>query len=326
MGAWHSGSALPSHGRGHRFDPCRAHHFPARQTSRPHARTGAADIARAGAIERRWPPHRPSSSSATSRSPSAARRCSTASELSVSAGERVCLVGRNGSGKSTLLKIAAGLIEPDRGERFVQPGASVRYLPQEPDLSGLRDDAGLCRGGPRPQRRSASGALSAAAARASTATRIPAQLSGGEARRAALARVLAPQPDILLLDEPTNHLDLPAIEWLEATLAAQRGALVLISHDRRFLENAVAHDRVARPRPDAARRDRLSRIRGLARRAAGRGGGRRSTSSTARSCARSTGCATASRRGASATCGAWRELQALRAGAPRAIAAPPARR
>ncbi len=64
-----------------------------------------------------------------------------------------------------------------------------------------------------------------------------ARLSGGEGRRAALARVLAPSPDILLLDEPTNHLDLPAIEWLEAELSALRGALVLISHDRRFLSN-----------------------------------------------------------------------------------------
>ena len=87
-------------------------------------------------------------------------------ELSVSAGERVCLVGRNGSGKSTLLKIAAGLIEPDRGTRFVQPGATIRYLPQEPDFVRLCDDARLCRGRARARRRSAPGALSAASSSA----------------------------------------------------------------------------------------------------------------------------------------------------------------
>jgi ABC transport system ATP-binding/permease protein len=157
-------------------------------------------------------------------------------ELSVSAGERVCLVGRNGSGKSTLLKIAAGLIEPDHGGRFVQPGASVRYLAQEPDLSEYATtlayvEAGLGATDDPHQARYLLQQLGL------TGEENPARLSGGEARRAALAHVLAPAPDILLLDEPTNHLDLPAIEWLEATLAAQRGALVLISHDRRFLEN-----------------------------------------------------------------------------------------
>jgi len=156
-------------------------------------------------------------------------------ELSVSAGERVCLVGRNGSGKSTLLKIAAGLVEPDRGERFVQPGASIRYLPQEPDFAGHATtlsyvEAGLGASDDAHQARYMLQQLGL------TGEEDPAHLSGGEARRAALARVLAPQPDILLLDEPTNHLDLTTIEWLESTLAAQRGALVIISHDRRFLE------------------------------------------------------------------------------------------
>src|SRR5882672_4364144 len=157
-------------------------------------------------------------------------------ELAVAPGERVCLVGRNGSGKSTLLRIAAGLIEPDRGERFMQPGASVRYLPQEPDLSGHAAtlayvESGL---GPTDDPHQARYLLQQLGL---TGEEEPASLSGGELRRAALAYVLAPRPDILLLDEPTNHLDLPAIEWLEARLNAQRGALVLISHDRRFLEN-----------------------------------------------------------------------------------------
>jgi ATP-binding cassette subfamily F protein uup len=157
-------------------------------------------------------------------------------ELAVAPGERVALVGRNGSGKSTLLRIAAGLIEPDRGQRFMQPGASVRYLPQEPDLAGYATtlayvESGL---GPTDDPHQARYLLQQLGL---GGEEDPAALSGGELRRAALAHVLAPAPDILLLDEPTNHLDLPAIEWLEAHLAEQRGALVLISHDRRFLQN-----------------------------------------------------------------------------------------
>jgi ATP-binding cassette subfamily F protein uup len=157
-------------------------------------------------------------------------------DLSVAAGERLCLVGRNGSGKSTLMKIAAGQVESDRGTRFVQPGISIRYLPQEPEFSGYTTtqsyvEAGL---GPTDDPHQARYLLEQLGL---TGAEDPAYLSGGEARRAALARVLAPRPDILLLDEPTNHLDLPAIEWLEQALAAQRGALVLISHDRRFLTN-----------------------------------------------------------------------------------------
>ena len=156
-------------------------------------------------------------------------------ELSVSSGERVCLVGRNGSGKSTLLKTAAGLIEPDRGARFVQPGATVRYLPQEPDLSAHPTvlayvQAGLGPGDDPHQARFYLEQLGLGG------DEEPEHLSGGEARRAALARVLAPAPDILLLDEPTNHLDLTSIEWLERELDQRRTALVLISHDRRFLE------------------------------------------------------------------------------------------
>ena len=155
-------------------------------------------------------------------------------ELSVSPSERVCLIGRNGSGKSTLLRIAAGLVEPDRGSRFVQPGATIRYLPQEPDFAGHAMtlsyvEAGL---GPGDDRYAARYLLDQLGLRGDEE---PAQLSGGEARRAALARVLAPSPDILLLDEPTNHLDLPTIEWLEAELDSRRSAMVLISHDRRFL-------------------------------------------------------------------------------------------
>ncbi|MTV13526.1 MULTISPECIES: ATP-binding cassette domain-containing protein [Bradyrhizobium] len=160
----------------------------------------------------------------------------TGVELSVSAGERVCLIGRNGSGKSTLLRIAAGLVEPDAGSRFVQPGATIRYLPQEPDFGDHKTtlayvEAGLGPGDDHYQARYLLEQLGL------SGEEDPAHVSGGEARRAALARVLAPSPDILLLDEPTNHLDLPTIEWLEGELESRRCALVLISHDRRFLTN-----------------------------------------------------------------------------------------
>jgi ATP-binding cassette subfamily F protein uup len=156
-------------------------------------------------------------------------------ELSVSGRERLCLVGRNGSGKSTLLRIAAGLIQADDGRRFLQPGVTVRYLPQEPDLSRFPTvlayvESGLGAGDDAHRARLLLEGLGL------TGGEDPAVLSGGEARRAALAAVLAPEPDILLLDEPTNHLDLPTIEWLEGELAGLRSAIVLISHDRRFLE------------------------------------------------------------------------------------------
>ena len=157
-------------------------------------------------------------------------------ELAVAAGDRLCLVGRNGSGKSTLLRVAAGLIEPDVGTRFLQPGTVVRYLPQEPDASAFATtlayvEAGLGAAGLPHQARYLLQELGF------DGSENPAELSGGELRRAALAGVLAPAPDILLLDEPTNHLDLPTIEWLEAELTARRAALVLVSHDRRFLAN-----------------------------------------------------------------------------------------
>ena len=157
-------------------------------------------------------------------------------ELSVGTGDRLCLVGRNGSGKSTLLKIAAGLMDADSGTRFAQPGATVRYLPQEPDLSGYATTRDYVEAGLDPHE-DPNRAFYLLGNLGLSGTEYPVTLSGGEARRAALARALAPRPDILLLDEPTNHLDVNAIEWLEGELKASRGALVLISHDRRFLEN-----------------------------------------------------------------------------------------
>ena len=157
-------------------------------------------------------------------------------EMVVAEGDRACLVGRNGSGKSTLLKIAAGIVQPDHGNRFVHPSARVSYLPQEADFTGydttsdyVMADLTPLDDGRRAMRLLEDLGLSG--------YEDPATLSGGESRRVALARVIAAEPDVLLLDEPTNHLDLPAIEWLEAKLKGLRSAIVLISHDRRFLEN-----------------------------------------------------------------------------------------
>ncbi|HEV7433367.1 MAG TPA: ABC-F family ATP-binding cassette domain-containing protein [Pseudorhizobium sp.] len=156
-------------------------------------------------------------------------------DLQVELGDRICLVGRNGSGKSTLMKIAAGLVEPQSGEVFRHPASTIRYLEQAPDFAGYTTvqayaEAGLAPGDDAYRVTYLLEHLGL------TGEEDPARLSGGEARRAALARVMAPEPDILMLDEPTNHLDLPTIEWLEEELRKTRSALVLISHDRRFLE------------------------------------------------------------------------------------------
>ncbi len=159
-------------------------------------------------------------------------------ELSIAPGERLSLVGRNGAGKSTLLRILAGEPIADGGTRFAQPGATVATLPQEPNFAGHASVGAYVASalpdslGPDDYRVTAlldEMKLDAA--------REPANLSGGEARRAALARALVAEPDVMLLDEPTNHLDLPTIEWLEAKLSSWRGAYVLVSHDRRFLAN-----------------------------------------------------------------------------------------
>ena len=155
-------------------------------------------------------------------------------ELALERGDRFCLIGRNGGGKSTLLRIMAGLQEPDRGVRFLQPGTSIGLLTQEilDEVSGtagdwaadgLPDDAGRYRAEAYLDRLGLD------------ANRDMAGLSGGEQRRAYLARVLAAEPSILLLDEPTNHLDIKGIEWLEEYIAAFRGAAVIVSHDRAFL-------------------------------------------------------------------------------------------
>ncbi|MCB5202280.1 ABC-F family ATP-binding cassette domain-containing protein [Neorhizobium sp. T786] len=174
--------------------------------------------------------------------------------LQVEPGDRICLVGRNGSGKSTLMKIAAGMVEAQSGEVFRHPSATIRYLEQAPDFAGYSTvqtyaEAGL---GPGDDPYRVTYLLEHLGL---TGEEDPNRLSGGEARRAALARVMAPEPDILMLDEPTNHLDLPTIEWLEDELRKTRSALVLISHDRRFLEK-VSNATVWLDRGTARRLDR----------------------------------------------------------------------
>ena len=156
-------------------------------------------------------------------------------DLQLARGERMALVGRNGAGKSTLMRILARAIEPDGGEIFMQPGVVARHLLQEPDFTGFStaieyvsdglDDDMLYR-----------------AETELLSWGVPQDLdlkkaSGGQARRIALAHAFAHDPDVLLVDEPTNHLDVPAIELLEEELKAFRGAALIVSHDRRFLEN-----------------------------------------------------------------------------------------
>ncbi len=156
-------------------------------------------------------------------------------ELVISDHDRICLVGRNGSGKSTLLKIAAGIVAADSGDSFLQPGTTVRYLSQEPDFSNYATTLAYAEAGLEESDNKYRAAYLLEQL-GLTGEEDPKNLSGGEVRRAALANVLAPEPDILLLDEPTNHLDIHAIEWLEGELKNIRSALVIISHDRRFLE------------------------------------------------------------------------------------------
>ncbi len=155
-------------------------------------------------------------------------------DLSLHAGERLALVGRNGAGKSTLMKLITGSVEPDEGSLWVAPGVRVAYLPQSQFIKGIQTLASYVGDSLRNPAE-----LHVAEAMLMKMDLDPARLtntlSGGEARRLALANALVNKPDILLLDEPTNHLDLPTIEWLEARLSSHQGALVIISHDRAFL-------------------------------------------------------------------------------------------
>ncbi|MCE8518748.1 ATP-binding cassette domain-containing protein [Ruegeria pomeroyi] len=154
-------------------------------------------------------------------------------DLVVQPGDRVALVGRNGSGKSTLMKVMAGLVEPDAGEIVIPPGKSVGYMEQDPTMTGFATLGDYAASGLEPGElykveRAGEGLKFDPARAVETA-------SGGERRRAALAKLMAEAPELMLLDEPTNHLDIEAIGWLERELSATRAAFVLISHDRAFL-------------------------------------------------------------------------------------------
>ncbi len=154
-------------------------------------------------------------------------------DLVVQPGDRVALVGRNGSGKSTLMKVMAGLVEPDKGLRVVPPGVHVGYMEQDPDLSGF-ETLGDYAASMLPEGEEYKVAMVAEGLKFNPETLVS-TASGGERRRAALAKLMAEAPELMLLDEPTNHLDIQAIEWLEEELKGTRTAFVLISHDRAFL-------------------------------------------------------------------------------------------
>ncbi len=153
-------------------------------------------------------------------------------DLVVQPGDRVALVGRNGSGKSTLMKVMAGLVEADQGSIVIPPGKSVGYMEQDPKMEGFATLGDFAASGLEPGElykveRAGEGLKFDPARPVETA-------SGGERRRAALAKLMAEAPDLMLLDEPTNHLDIEAITWLEDELKSTRAAFVLISHDRAF--------------------------------------------------------------------------------------------
>ncbi len=159
-------------------------------------------------------------------------------DLYVNRGDKISLVGRNGSGKSTLLKIIAGIQEPDDGEIFIQPGVSIGYMPQDADLSEYKTLRDVVRSGlPDTDENLEYKAQMLIDQLEISADQSPEFSSGGERRKATLAKALVAEPDILLLDEPTNHLDMPTIEFLEKVIAAYIGAVIVISHDRRFLCN-----------------------------------------------------------------------------------------
>lgn len=159
-------------------------------------------------------------------------------DLYINRGDKICLVGRNGCGKSTLLKVIAREIEPDEADFFIQPGIRIGYMPQEPDFTGFKTlrevvEAGLS----KEEKNQTYRADRLIEYFAINENQNPEQSSGGERRKAALARSLIGEPDILLLDEPTNHLDITTIEKLEDLIKKFSGAVIVISHDRMFLDH-----------------------------------------------------------------------------------------
>ena len=182
-------------------------------------------------------------------------------DLHVGPRDKLALIGRNGAGKTTLFKLIDGRIEADRGRRTVKPGTRIVLLEQEPDFTAHATMMDFALAGSHPP---ALHEVEAIAGQLGIGMATPAAgASGGERRRAAIARALAQAPDLLLMDEPTNHLDLAAIEWLEDWLSRYTGAFVVISHDRTFLKrltNATLWLDRARAAPA---RGRVRRVRGV---------------------------------------------------------------
>ena len=161
-------------------------------------------------------------------------------DLFINEGDKICLVGKNGSGKTTLMRMINGELELDAGTRFLYPGTTIGYLAQKVDfnaastvyefvLEGLKKDEHF------EEKKHLADIIIGPLGIDPKA--LMGHLSGGQLRRAALARSLVEAPDVLMLDEPTNHMDLEAIKWLETYLAGYKGALIVVSHDRTFLRN-----------------------------------------------------------------------------------------
>ena len=162
----------------------------------------------------------------------------TGVDLYINRGDKICLVGRNGCGKSTLLKVICGIQEADEAEIFIQPGTRIGYMPQEPDFGTCKTLREVVESGlPKEEKNQTYRADQLIEYFDINANQSPDIASGGEKRKAALARALINEPDILLLDEPTNHLDIAAIEKLEDIIQKFSGAVIVISHDRAFLNH-----------------------------------------------------------------------------------------
>jgi len=163
--------------------------------------------------------------------------------LHLARGDIACLVGRNGCGKSTLMKLIVGELELDAGERYEEPGLSIGYLAQEPEMragTSVFDWVSVSMAKGAPDGKHPAHAVEAALTLLDLdGARDVASLSGGEQRRAALAQVFVDPPDLLLLDEPTNHLDIDTIQWLESVMGNFKGAALIVSHDRTFLANVT---------------------------------------------------------------------------------------
>ena len=155
-------------------------------------------------------------------------------DLHIGPRDRLALIGRNGAGKTTLFRLINDEIEADRGQRKVKQGTRVVVLEQDPDFDGFKTLMDWALAG---EDAPAEYEVEAIAGQLGIDMTTPSKgASGGERRRAAIARALAQEPDLLLMDEPTNHLDLSAIDWLEDWLTRFKGAFVVISHDRTFLK------------------------------------------------------------------------------------------